>query len=698
MTQTNAVIIPMPNKTDAIFPIELKRLWVMRILVKLNGQRRLFDNASYYLFDFVGIKETGLTKAEITRIYKKLNDEYQRAEMHGSASIGGVLAKNIDNLANLIGLNAVERAILGFAILINNDRILSDCAETINVPNIMSITRALAEILNVDEAEIQAALHPNATLARVGVLRIAVDIPYLRGKFSFSIEELPMYMLQKDMPILQMLKGLLTLADTSKLNSDDFSDVQKDLAIVIPYLQQVLNQKSKGVNILLYGPPGTGKTQLASVIANQLAVQLYEVAVEIDTPIAHGQARLQAYQIGQTILAKQSALILFDEVQDIFDDGDAKKAGHASTGQTRKALINQLLEHNDVPAIWISNSVACFDDAFIRRFDHIIEVGFPTVQKRHSLLNAQCKALQLSPHVIKQMAQTQALSPAIIERAVKVTSTICQQQNNTNTEAVFTHIVHSTLHAQGYSPKKVNHHTLTFEPSWINADTSINSLAEYVLADGNIRMCLSGPPGTGKTEFGKWLATQANRPLHVRRASDILSKYVGGTEGNLALVFRQAERENAVLLLDEADTYLNDRNDLKHSWEVSSVNEMLVQMEAFNGVLIATTNRLDAIDSAAMRRFDFKVRFDYLKPDQIIAMLKSLVDALDLTPEPTAWLNITHQLKALNHLTPADFSILQRQIMMLRKTPTLEDLYADLLAVSQGKQSQVNKPFGFVHE
>ena len=193
MTQTNAVIIPMPNKTDAIFPIELKRLWVMRILVKLNGQRRLFDNASYYLFDFIGIKEIGHTKAEITKLYKKLNDEYQRAEMHGSASIGGDLAKNIDNLANLIGLNAVERAILGFAILINNDRILSDCAETINVPNIMSITRALAEILNVDEAEIQSALHPNATLARVGVLRIAVDIPYLRGKFSFSIEELDVY-------------------------------------------------------------------------------------------------------------------------------------------------------------------------------------------------------------------------------------------------------------------------------------------------------------------------------------------------------------------------------------------------------------------------------------------------------------------------------------------------------------------------
>lgn len=697
MTQTNAEIIPMPNKPDATFPVELKRLWVMRILVKLNGQRRLFDNATYYLFDFIGIKEIGHTKAEITKLYKKLNDEYQRAELYENASIGGDLAKNIDNLANLIGLNVVESAILGFAILINNDRILSDCAETINVPNMMSITRALAEILNIDEAEIQAALHPNATLARVGILRIALEIPYLRGKFNFSIEELPMFMLQKDMPILQMLKGLLTLADTSKLRLEDFSDSQKDLAIVMPYLEQALNKKFKGVNILLYGPPGTGKTQLASAIAKQLAVPLYEVAVEINNFLTHGHARLQAYQIGQIIMSKQSSLILFDEVQDIFDDGEAGNNGHASTGQTRKALINQLLEHNDVPAIWISNSVACFDDAFIRRFDHIIEVGFPTVQKRHSLLNTQCKALQLSPHVIKQMAQTQALSPAIIERAVKVTSTICQQQNDTNKESVFTHLVHSTLHAQGYAPKKVNNHTLNFEPSWINADTCITSLAEYVLADGNVRMCLSGPPGTGKTEFGKWLATQANRPLHVRRASDIFSKYVGGTEKNLALVFRQAERENAVLLLDEADTYLNDRNYLKHSWEVSSVNEMLVQMEAFSGVLIATTNRLDAIDNAAMRRFDFKVRFDYLKPDQILEILQNLVNALDLTSNAAEWLKISPQLKALSQLTPADLSLLQRQIMMLRKTPTLEDLYADLLAVSQGKQSQVNKPFGFVH-
>ena len=695
MTPTNYT--STSAQANEIFPIELKRLWLMRILVKLNGLRRLFDDPSYYLLSFIGIEKINLSKAEMVKLGKQLNDAHLAAERNATVTVGGDLANNIHSLANLIGLNLIEQSILGFVILANNDRVLSDCAETINTPNFMSITRALAEILNIEEVLIKEALHPNAPLAKMGIVKVDVETPYLRGKFRFSIEDLPVLMLQKDMPILQILKGALSLAEPSKLGLDDFSYVQKDVAIVLPYLRQALHQQSQGVNVLFYGPPGTGKTQLAKTIAHELAASLYEVAVEINTSAKSGPSRLQAYQLGQSILAKHSALILFDEVQDIFDDGDATKAGHASTAQTRKALINQLLEKNPLPAIWVSNSISCFDDAFIRRFDHIIEVGFPSEQQRQTILNTHCQALQLSPNVIQHMAQTKALSPAIIERAAKVTRLICQQQNNTDTEAVFTHLVHNTLRAQGHTPNKLNTHALSFDPNWINADAPITQLMEYVLADGNIRLCLSGPPGTGKTEFGKWLATQANRPLHVRRASDILSKYVGGTEENLALVFRQAERENAVLLLDEADTYLNDRNDLKHSWEVSSVNEMLVQMEAFNGVLIATTNRLEVIDNAAMRRFDFKVRFYYLKPNQIIAMLQNLVSALGLTPNAAAWLNINHQLKALSHITPSDFSLLQRQIIMLRKTPSLDDLYSGLLAASQGKQSKLNKPFGFVH-
>lgn len=76
---------------------------------------------------------------------------------------------------------------------------------------------------------------------------------------------------------------------------------------------------------------------------------------------------------------------------------------------------------------------------------------------------------------------------------------------------------------------------------------------------------------------------------------------------NIASAFSEAERDNAVLLIDEVDSFLRDRRDAKASWEVTQVNEMLTQMEQFQGVLIASTNLIEGFDQAALRRFDLKL-------------------------------------------------------------------------------------------
>ena len=75
----------------------------------------------------------------------------------------------------------------------------------------------------------------------------------------------------------------------------------------------------------------------------------------------------------------------------------------------------------------------------------------------------------------------------------------------------------------------------------------------------------------------------------VRRASDLLSCWVGATEQNIARAFEEARKDDAVLLIDEADSFLQDRRGAGHSWEVTQVNEVLTQMENFEGVFIATT-------------------------------------------------------------------------------------------------------------
>ena len=147
-------------------------------------------------------------------------------------------------------------------------------------------------------------------------------------------------------------------------------------------------------------------------------------------------------------------------------------------------------------------------------------------------------------------------------------------------------------------------------------------------------------------------------PLIVKRASDLMSKWVGENEKNIARAFREAEQEGAVLLIDEVDSFLQDRRDAQRSWEVTLVNEMLTQMESFSGVFVASTNLIQGLDQAALRRFDLKVKFDFLTIDQSSALLIRCCKSMNLqTPLP----NDLATTFRLENLTPGDFAATIRQ-------------------------------------
>src|SRR5262249_58448504 len=112
------------------------------------------------------------------------------------------------------------------------------------------------------------------------------------------------------------------------------------------------------------------------------------------------------------------------------------------------------------------------------------------------------------------------------------------------------------------------------------------------------------------------IANELQRPLMIRQASDLSSKFVGETEQNMARMFEAAQAENAVLLLDEADSFLRSRRMAERNYEVSEVNEMLAGMERFAGIFICTTNLFEELDEAALRPFAFKIRFKPLTAAQ----------------------------------------------------------------------------------
>jgi SpoVK/Ycf46/Vps4 family AAA+-type ATPase len=171
-------------------------------------------------------------------------------------------------------------------------------------------------------------------------------------------------------------------------------------------------------------------------------------------------------------------------------------------------------------------------------------------------------------------------------------------------------------------------------------------------------MLFYGPPGTGKTALARHIARELERECVVKRASDILSCFVGGSEQNVAEAFRYAEKEGAVLVIDEADTFLYHRETAQRSWEISIVNEFLTALEEHKGFCICTTNRLKKMDPAAIRRFSFKVGFTYAGEEQIAALYSALLAPLADGKLPCA---LEPKLRGMAHLTPGDFHAVRSQ-------------------------------------
>ena len=168
---------------------------------------------------------------------------------------------------------------------------------------------------------------------------------------------------------------------------------------------------------------------------------------------------------------------------------------------------------------------------------------------------------------------------------------------------------------------------------------------------------LYGVSGSGKSYFGQYLAQELGMPFIKKRADDILAKFVGDTEQNIAAMFKEAREKKPILLLDEADSFLFDRKFAKQDFQTSHTNELLTQMEDHPYPFIMTTNLRDKIDPAANRRFVFKWKFDFMTKDNIKAGLKTYFGkGIKFTEE---------QYEQLKYITAGDFKIAKRKLDIL---------------------------------
>lgn len=671
---------------------DVVRYWVLRIMVTMGSHKNMLYPQSVRddeVFVAVGLgwiceKEREgeydykLALKGVSDLHEKISQTVVRVPSNRP------LESNLIWLAERLGLSEVDLEILRFVVLVDDCDYLETVLNRMSSHSLQTIQRMFSLVLGLSAEDVALALRPDGKLATCGL--VTVDLGY-SGGFTGKIEllkRLPDQLFNEHADPMHMLRERVVPGLPAKLKVANYQHVEADFTLIRQYLDA--SQGKAGINILVYGPPGTGKTEFVRMISSEMKRPLYEVATQENdaTPLA-GHQRLQAFRLAQNMLCNEKeAIVLFDEIEDAFSQDEDDKPSRMRSSAGKKAWINQMLESNPIPSFWLSNSVRVIDKAILRRFDYVLRLDYPKQRVRSEIIQGYFKQFAVSEAWVEQIAACDHLAPAIVERAAKVVACLGP---DIQPEEAATRIISGTLGAMNFSPirKRSPKSGINYRADCINTDPSIEVLADRLAIANQGRLCLYGPPGTGKTAFGRYLAERLEKRLIVKRASDILSPWVGVAEKQMAEMFSEARDDEAILLLDEADSFLQDRGKANQSWEITQVNEMLTQMESFEGIFIASTNFMESLDSATLRRFDLKIRFDWLKPEQIGLLLEDLLQCLQIDGSPA----VIDAITRIECLTPGDFATVHRQ-SMLRPFKCAREvqhaLTAEVNAKPQGKQ------------
>ncbi|WP_137862873.1 MULTISPECIES: CDC48 family AAA ATPase [unclassified Sphingomonas] len=419
-----------------------------------------------------------------------------------------------------------------------------------------------------------------------------------------------------------------------------------ELPLRYPELFQRLGvDPPKGV--LLHGPPGTGKTRLARAVANESDAQFFLINGPEIMGSAYGESEGRLRQVFEEAAKAAPSIVFIDEIDSI-----APKRGQVS-GEAEKRLVAQLLTLMDglesranIVVIAATNRPDAIDEALRRpgRFDREIIVGVPDERGRREILGIHTRGMPLGDKVdLGELARTTYgfvgadLSALAREAAIEAVRRIMPKLNLA--EGTIPHEVLDTLSVtredflealKRVQPSAMRE-VMVEAPRvrWEDvgglddAQMRLREGVELPLKDPDafrrlgIRpakgFLLYGPPGTGKTLLAKAVAREAEANFIATKSSDLLSKWYGESEQQIARLFARARQvAPCVLFIDELDSLVPARGGGLGEPQATErvVNTILSEMDGLEElqsvVVIGATNRPNLIDPALLRpgRFD----------------------------------------------------------------------------------------------
>lgn len=399
--------------------------------------------------------------------------------------------------------------------------------------------------------------------------------------------------------------------------------------------------------VLLHGPPGTGKTLLARAVANESDAQFFHIAGPEIMGSAYGESEKKLRELFEQASQNAPSIIFIDEIDSI-----APKRGQVS-GEAEKRLVAQLLTlldgiepRQNLVVIAATNRPEALDEALRRpgRFDREIVVGVPDEHGRREILGIHTRGMPLAEGVnLDELARRTygfvgADLAALTREAALETVRRIMPKLNLAEETIPTEV----LDTLSVNPGDFDNALKRVQPSAMREvmvqvpnvgwdDVGGLDAARDKLREGvelplkhpeafkrlGIRpakgFLLYGPPGTGKTMLAKATARESEANFIATKSSDLLSKWYGESEQQIARLFARARQvAPTVIFIDELDSLVPARGGGMGEPQVTErvVNTILAEMDGLeelnNVVLIGATNRPNLIDPALLRpgRFD----------------------------------------------------------------------------------------------
>ncbi|MEO7828074.1 MAG: AAA family ATPase, partial [Allosphingosinicella sp.] len=342
-----------------------------------------------------------------------------------------------------------------------------------------------------------------------------------------------------------LIDALAGIRQAASLGPDDFVEHRETLNLLERLLRGALQRQARGISVLIHGPPGTGKTEFARTLAAAAGAELFAVGeCDEDGEEPTRWERLHALKRSERLLARRgNSLLLFDEMEDLFAATSLCAGGRAGS----KIFVNRLLEGARVPVIWTSNALDDVDPAHLRRMSFILRMDHPSPNARARIAGraAEAEGVPDAAAGLRPFLSCEAESASIARVALR--GAALAGGGATDAEAAARSLLLGLRGGRSLAPGPSGG---ALDLALYESDIEIAPLIERLSAPAAPRdfsLLLTGPPGTGKTALAAHMAERLDRPLQVKRASDLLSKWVGGTEANIAEAFAEARDQGVGL-------------------------------------------------------------------------------------------------------------------------------------------------------